>query len=99
MLMFISFPSILESGLSWGHWHLFNLIEHQPTGCVNILSKRPLPVGASFTRDLAIPVGASFTRDLIYARKHSRAIRNTVFAGGVFAWVFLRIAWVFLRIS
>ena len=53
MLMFISFPSILESGLSWGHWHLFNLIEHQPTGCVNILSKRPLPVGASFTRDLA----------------------------------------------
>ncbi len=22
-----------------------------------------------------------------------------VFAGGVFAWVFLRIAWVFLRIS
>ena len=70
MLMFISFPSILESGLSWGHWHLFNLIEHQPTGCVNILSKRPLPVGASFTRDLC-------------AREHSSLLQKHTMPLGV----------------
>ena len=28
-----------------------------------------------------------------------KQIAYGVFAGGVFAWVFLRIAWVFLRIS
>ena len=36
---------------------------------------------------------------LAFSYERSRATRNTVFAGGVFAWVFLRIAWVFLRIS
>ena len=52
--MFIGFPSIVDEWVELGSLASFlNLIEHQPTGCVNILSKRPLPVGASFTRDLA----------------------------------------------
>ena len=54
MLMFISFPSIVDEWVELSSPGIFlNRIEHQPTGCVNILSKRPLPVGASFTRDLA----------------------------------------------
>ena len=52
MLMFISFPTIVNEWVELGSLAFFNLIEHQPTRCVNILSKHPVPVGASFTRDL-----------------------------------------------